>query len=170
MYGFFSLTYCGALTEYLKKKILKITCSFFCLPKINVETVLLILCINLPFYFFLDNLAYPDNQPTPSHSISQLSYSSCGSGSAWGPRGSSSYLPGPDDLEEDDHCQHYPLYQSHLGHCSHTSQESLNSPKPSPQVFNIMHIIILYEILMTLNFFGRWLWDTQKFIFYVFLK
>ncbi|XP_078030407.1 melanophilin isoform X2 [Epinephelus lanceolatus] len=95
-----------------------------------------------------DNLAYPDNQPTPSHSISQLSYSSCGSGSAWGPRGSSSYLPGPDDLEEDDHCQHYPLYQSHLGHCSHTSQESLNSPKPSPQITDLNRRMSAIETLL----------------------
>ncbi|KAI4805712.1 hypothetical protein KUCAC02_010311, partial [Chaenocephalus aceratus] len=76
-----------------------------------------------------DDLGYPESQTIPSRSMSQLSYSSCGSGSAWGPQGSS--LLGPEDSEEDD--QLYPLYQSHLGPCSHTSQESLNAPNAPPQ-------------------------------------
>ncbi|KAI3355916.1 hypothetical protein L3Q82_004465 [Scortum barcoo] len=79
---------------------------------------------------------YPDSRTIPSRSISRLSYSSCGSGSAWAPQGSSIYLPGPDDSEEEnDHCQPYPLYQSHLNHCSHISRESLNSPNPPPQAY-----------------------------------
>ncbi|XP_070770867.1 melanophilin isoform X2 [Enoplosus armatus] len=89
-----------------------------------------------------DDLAYPDNRTTPSRSISQLSYSSCGSGSACGPRGS--YLPGPDNSEEeeeeeeeDDHCRPYALYQSHPGPCRHASQESLNSPNPPPQITDL---------------------------------
>ncbi|XP_067372944.1 melanophilin isoform X2 [Channa argus] len=82
-----------------------------------------------------DNLSYSDSRTLPSRSISQLSYSSCGSGSAGGPQGSSSYVGGPDDSEEeDDHSQHYPLYQSHLSPGSHTSQESLNSVNPTPQI------------------------------------
>ncbi|XP_045909041.1 melanophilin isoform X3 [Micropterus dolomieu] len=81
-----------------------------------------------------DDLAYPDNHTIPSRSNSRLSYSSCGSGRVWGPRGSR----GPDNLEdEDDHCQPYPLYQSHLGPRSHTSQESLNSPNPPPQITDL---------------------------------
>lgn len=117
------------------------------------------------FIFSPDDLAYPENRTLPSLSASRLSYSSCGSGSAWGPRcSSSSYLPGPDDSEgDDDRCQPYPLYQSHLGHLSHTSQESLNSPNPPPQVFNIIHIHICqssYKILITLY----WL-DAHEFRF-----
>ncbi|XP_034740825.1 melanophilin isoform X3 [Etheostoma cragini] len=81
-----------------------------------------------------DDLAYPDNQTIPSRSVSRLSYSSWGSGGAWGPPGSSSYLPGPEDSEEEDQHKLFPLYQSHLGLCSHTSQESLNSANPPPQI------------------------------------
>ncbi|XP_074514570.1 melanophilin isoform X2 [Sebastes fasciatus] len=95
-----------------------------------------------------DDLAYPDNQTFPSRSISRLSYSSCGSGSAWGPQGSSSFLPGPEDSEEDDHCQHYPLYQSHLGPCSHTSQESLNSPNAPPQITDLNRRMSAIETLL----------------------
>ncbi|XP_037644763.1 melanophilin isoform X2 [Sebastes umbrosus] len=95
-----------------------------------------------------DDLAYPDNQTFPSRSISRLSYSSCGSGSAWGPQGSSSFLPGPEDSEEDDHCQHYPLYQSHLSPCSHTSQESLNSPNAPPQITDLNRRMSAIETLL----------------------
>nr|XP_046259724.1 melanophilin isoform X2 [Scatophagus argus] len=97
-----------------------------------------------------DDLAYPDNRTVPSRSISRLSYSSGGSGSAWGPRcSSSSYLPGPDDSEvEDDQCQPYPLYQSHLGPFSHTSQESLNSPNPPPQISDLNRRVSAIETLL----------------------
>ncbi|XP_029315129.1 melanophilin isoform X2 [Cottoperca gobio] len=94
-----------------------------------------------------DDLTYADNQTIPSRSISRLSYSSCGSSSAWGPQGSS-YLPGPDDSEEDDHCQLYPLYQSHLGPCSHTSQESLNAPNPPPQITDLNRRVSAIENLL----------------------
>lgn len=120
--------------------------------------------INLPIHliFAPDELVFTDNRTTPS----RLSYSSGGSGSAWGPR-SSSYLPGPDDSEgEDDHSQLYPLYQSHLGF-THTSQESLNSTNPPPQVFNIIHIIIFYRHIKTSDFIYVWqkLSDTHENIF-----
>ncbi|XP_078119208.1 melanophilin isoform X1 [Sander vitreus] len=95
-----------------------------------------------------DDLAYPDNQTIPSRSMSRLSYSSCGSGSAWGPPGSSSYLPGPDDSEEEDHHQLFPLYQSHLGLCSHTSQESLNSANPPPQITDLNRRMSAIETLL----------------------
>ncbi|XP_035531803.1 melanophilin isoform X3 [Morone saxatilis] len=96
-----------------------------------------------------DDLAYPDSRTIPSRSISRLSYSSCGSGSAWGPRSSSSYLPGPDDSEgEDDHGQPYPLYQSHLRPCSHTSQESLNSATPAPQITDLNRRMSAIETLL----------------------
>lgn len=65
-----------------------------------------------------------------------------------GPRGSSSYMAGPDDSEEeDDHSQAYPLYQSHHVPGSHTSQESLNSVNPTSQVFNMFHINIFQTSL-----------------------
>ncbi|XP_028447996.1 melanophilin isoform X4 [Perca flavescens] len=95
-----------------------------------------------------DDLAYPDNQTIPSRSMSRLSYSSCGSGSAWGPPSSSSYLPGPDDSEEEDHHQLFPLYQSHLGLCSHTSQESLNSANPPPQITDLNRRMSAIESLL----------------------
>ncbi|XP_042350346.1 melanophilin isoform X2 [Plectropomus leopardus] len=95
-----------------------------------------------------DDLAYPDSQPIPSRSVSQLSYSSCGSSSACGPRGSSSYLPGPDDLDEDDHCQLYPFYQSHLDPCSHASQESLNSTNPPSQITDLNRRMSAIETLL----------------------
>ena len=103
-----------------------------------------------------DDLVFTDNRTNPSRSVSRLSYSSGGSGSAWRPR-SSSYLPGPDDSEgEDDHSQLYPLYQSHLGF-THTSQESLNSMNPPPQVFIIIiHIIIFYRRIKASDFIYVW--------------
>ncbi|XP_059199110.1 melanophilin [Centropristis striata] len=94
------------------------------------------------------DLAHPDNQTIPSRSISRLSYSSCGSGSAWGPRDSSSYLPGPEDSEEDDHSQLFPLYQSHLDTCSHISQESLNSPNPPLQITDLNRRMSAIESLL----------------------
>ncbi|KAM9347469.1 melanophilin [Symphorus nematophorus] len=91
-----------------------------------------------------------DNRTIPSRSLSRLSYSSGGSGSAWGPRCSSSiYLPGPDDSEgEDVHGQAYPLYQSHLGPFSHTSQESLNSTNPPPQITDLNRRMSAIESLL----------------------
>ncbi|XP_068428865.1 melanophilin isoform X2 [Clinocottus analis] len=95
-----------------------------------------------------DDLAYPDSQTVPSRSVSRLSYSSCGSGSAWCPQGSSSsYLPGPEDSEEDDHCQLH-LYQSHLGPRSHTSQESLTSANPPPQITDLNRRMSAIESLL----------------------
>ncbi|XP_053185079.1 melanophilin [Scomber japonicus] len=96
-----------------------------------------------------DDLVYPDNRTIPSRSISRLSYSSCGSGSAGGPRGSSIYLPGPDYSEEEDaHSQLYPFYQSHPGPYSHTSQESLNSANPPPQVTDLNRRMSAIEALL----------------------
>ncbi|KAK2839445.1 hypothetical protein Q5P01_013185 [Channa striata] len=96
-----------------------------------------------------DNLLYSDNRTVPSRSTSQLSYSSCGSGSAGGPRGGSSYVGGPDDSqEEDDHSQHYPLYQSHLSPGSHTSQESLNSVNPTPQIADLDRRMSAFETFL----------------------
>nr|XP_043875687.1 melanophilin isoform X3 [Solea senegalensis] len=96
-----------------------------------------------------DDLVYTDNPTIPSRSVSQLSHSSCGSGSAGAPRGSSSYLPGLDDTEEEeedgDHCQHYLFYHSHLGPSNHTSQESLNSANPAPQITNLNRHISTIE-------------------------
>ncbi|KAF0026037.1 hypothetical protein F2P81_020774 [Scophthalmus maximus] len=88
-----------------------------------------------------DDVAYYESRTIPSGSVSQLSHSSCGSGSAGRPQGSSTYLPGPEHSEEedDDQCQPYLLYHSHL---SHTSQESLNSANPPPQVSDMLHIDI----------------------------
>ncbi|XP_040058384.2 melanophilin isoform X2 [Gasterosteus aculeatus] len=78
-----------------------------------------------------------DSQTIASRSASRLSCSSCGSGSAWCPQGASSFLPGPEDSEEDNHCQLYPVYQSHLRPRSHTSQESLTSANPAPQITDL---------------------------------
>lgn len=93
-----------------------------------------------------DELVYSENR-APSRSMSRLSYSSCGSGSAGGPRGSSIYLPGPDDSEEDEHFHHFPLYQSHQAFYSHTSQESLNSSNPN-QITDIHRRMSAIETLL----------------------
>lgn len=87
---------------------------------------------------FLWLLFPPDNRTLPSRSVSQLSYSSVGSGSGWGPQySSSSYLPGPGDSSgEEEQVQPFPFDQSQQGALSHTSQESLNSPHPPPQVLS----------------------------------
>ncbi|XP_030614728.1 melanophilin isoform X2 [Archocentrus centrarchus] len=99
-----------------------------------------------------DDLVYSENQTVPSCSISQLSYSSCGSGSVGGPRCSSSiYLPGPEDSEEeeeDDPCQPYPLYQSHSGLCRQTSQDSLNSANSPPQITDMNRRMSAIETLL----------------------
>ncbi|XP_056282701.1 melanophilin [Pseudoliparis swirei] len=79
-----------------------------------------------------DDLTYPDGHAAPSRSASRLSCSSGGSGSARCPQGSgSSDPPGPEDSEEDEPCR---LSRSHLGPRSHTSQESLTSANPPPQI------------------------------------
>ncbi|KAM6979346.1 melanophilin [Tautogolabrus adspersus] len=98
-----------------------------------------------------DDLAYSDNRMIPSRSISRLSHSSCGSGGAWGPRDSSSYLLEDSEEEEgegEDHCRNFPLYQSHLGPCSHTSQESLNSSNPPPQITDMNRRMSAIETLL----------------------
>ncbi|XP_069011053.1 melanophilin [Embiotoca jacksoni] len=97
-----------------------------------------------------DDLSYSDNRTIPSRSVSRLSYSSCGSGSARGPRGGgSSYLPGPDESEdEDDRCRPYLLYQSLPGPYSHTSQESLNSSNPPPQINEMNRRMSAIETLL----------------------
>ncbi|KAM7407880.1 hypothetical protein PAMA_003576 [Pampus argenteus] len=98
-----------------------------------------------------DDLVYPDNRTIPSRSVSRLSFSSCGSGSVGGARGSSSsYLPGPDySEEEDDHGQHYPVHQAHPGRWSHTSQESLNSAHPPPQITDMNRRMSAIEALLS---------------------
>ncbi|XP_041663094.1 melanophilin [Cheilinus undulatus] len=98
-----------------------------------------------------DDLVYPDNRTIPSRSMSRLSHSSCGSGGAWGPRDNSSYLPDLEDSEEEeeDHCRNFPLYQSHLGPCSHTSQESLNSSNPPPQITDLNRRMSAIETLLS---------------------
>ncbi|XP_034431070.1 melanophilin isoform X2 [Hippoglossus hippoglossus] len=100
-----------------------------------------------------DDLVFSDSRTVPSRSVSQLSHTSCGSGSAGGPpRGSGSYLPGPDDSgeeEDDDPCRPYLLYHSHLGPCSHTSQESLNSVNPPPQITDLNRQISNIETILS---------------------
>lgn len=93
-----------------------------------------------PILTFLHLRLTPDNRTLPSRSVSQLSYSSVGSGSVWAPQYSSgSYLPGPDDSSgEDEQIQAFPFYQSHQGSLSHASQESLNSSNPPPQVLSFV--------------------------------
>ncbi|XP_047193220.1 melanophilin isoform X3 [Scophthalmus maximus] len=95
-----------------------------------------------------DDVAYYESRTIPSGSVSQLSHSSCGSGSAGRPQGSSTYLPGPEHSEEedDDQCQPYLLYHSHL---SHTSQESLNSANPPPQITDLSRHISTVETILS---------------------
>lgn len=52
-----------------------------------------------------------------------------------GGQGSSTYLS--DDSDDDDRRGPFPLYQSQLGLCSLTSQESLNSANPPPQITDL---------------------------------
>ncbi|KAM9365623.1 melanophilin-like isoform 2-T2 [Pholidichthys leucotaenia] len=70
-----------------------------------------------------------ENRTIPSRSVSRLSYSSYGS--VGGPRCSSSVcLPGLEDSDEEDgRCPPYLHY--------HTSQESLNSANPPPQITDL---------------------------------
>ncbi|XP_078142337.1 melanophilin [Centroberyx gerrardi] len=98
-----------------------------------------------------EEIAYPDSRTMPPRSLSRLSHSSCGSGSVGAPRRCSSYLSGPYDSEEEeeeDECQRYPLYQSHQRPCSHTSQESLNSGAPTPQITELNKRMSAIETLL----------------------
>ncbi|KAM4559249.1 melanophilin isoform 2-T2 [Odontesthes bonariensis] len=106
-------------------------------------------CLDLEIAPQHDDLAYAENRTISSRSISRLSYSSCGSGSAGGPRGCSSCLPGLDDSEaEDDLCRQYPIYQSHPGPCSITSQDSLNSSTAPTQITELNMRMSAIETLL----------------------
>ncbi|XP_028993490.1 melanophilin isoform X2 [Betta splendens] len=83
-----------------------------------------------------DEFVFSDNPTLPSRSVSQLSYSSCGSGSAPGPWGSSSFVARADESEEDEHRSN-PLHQSHRVTGSPTSQGSLNSANPTSQITDL---------------------------------
>ncbi|XP_060945198.1 melanophilin [Limanda limanda] len=102
-----------------------------------------------------DDVSLVDDLVFPSRSVSRLSHTSRGSGSGGGPQGSGSYLAGPDDSgeeEDEEHCRPYLLYQSHLGPCSHTSQESLTSALPPPQISELnRHISNIESILSRLE-------------------
>ncbi|XP_054643293.1 melanophilin [Dunckerocampus dactyliophorus] len=89
-----------------------------------------------------DDPVYSDHPTVPSRSMSRLSYSSCGSGSAGGPWGTSCYAVGPDDSEED------PVFQSHLRPFNHISQESLNYPNPPPQITDLDRRMSAIETLL----------------------
>ncbi|KAM9841453.1 melanophilin-like isoform 2-T2 [Aulostomus maculatus] len=94
-----------------------------------------------------DDLVYSDYRSLPSRSISQLSYSSCGSGSAGGHRGG--YLPGPEDSEEEEDLgHHYPVYHANQGPCNHASQERRNSPNPPPQISDLDRRMSAIESLL----------------------
>ncbi|XP_068602079.1 melanophilin [Brachionichthys hirsutus] len=91
-----------------------------------------------------DYLVYPDNR-TPSRSVSRLSYSSCGSSGAWGPR-SGSYLLRPDESEsEGEGDQNRHQYQTHAGPLGHTSRES---PSPPPQITDLDRRVSAIEDLL----------------------
>ncbi|XP_077393082.1 melanophilin isoform X2 [Festucalex cinctus] len=99
-----------------------------------------------------DDLVYSDNRAFPSGCMSRLSYSSCGSGSAGGPRGGGgSYFLAPDDddddeSEEDDELRR--AYRAHLGPCDHVSQESLNFPNHPPQITDLNRRMSAIESLL----------------------
>nr|XP_061799536.1 melanophilin-like [Nerophis lumbriciformis] len=99
------------------------------------------------------DFVYSDNRTVPSRCMSQLSYSSCGSGSAGGPRGGgSSYFlcPNDDDSDDDDVIsQAYPVYQSHLGPSDNVSQESLNYPNQPPQITDLNRRMSVVENLLS---------------------
>ncbi|CAN9498021.1 unnamed protein product [Ophioblennius macclurei] len=91
----------------------------------------------------------PEIRTFPPRSGSRLSHSSCGSG---GPRGgggrsSSTYLPYDSD-DEDHGYGPFPLYQSHSALYSHTSQESLNSALPPPQITDLDRRMSAIETLL----------------------
>ncbi|XP_068185391.1 melanophilin isoform X2 [Antennarius striatus] len=86
-----------------------------------------------------DDLVSQDN-PTPSRSVSRLSYSSCGSSSAWGPR-YSSCLPGTEESEgEDDRTPPGPV--------GHIPQERVDSPNPPPQITDLDRRVSAIENLL----------------------
>ncbi|KAF7667293.1 hypothetical protein LDENG_00068660 [Lucifuga dentata] len=89
-----------------------------------------------------------DNGTIAFHSLSRLSHSSYGSGSAGGPR-CSSYPLDPDDSEEEDDCQRYPLYHPHQQLRSHTSQESLNSAASAPQITELNRRMSAIETILS---------------------
>uniref|UniRef100_A0A672FS14 Melanophilin-like n=2 Tax=Salarias fasciatus TaxID=181472 RepID=A0A672FS14_SALFA len=95
-----------------------------------------------------DYLLPPEIRTFPPRSGSRLSHSSCGSGGprGGGGRGSSTYLPDDSD-DEEDRCV-FPLYQSHLALCSHTSQESLNSANPPQQITDLDRRMSAIETLL----------------------
>nr|XP_057937262.1 melanophilin [Doryrhamphus excisus] len=86
-----------------------------------------------------DDAVYSDHPTVPSRSMSRLSYSSCGSGSAGGPWGPTCYALGPDDSEED------PVFKSHF---NHISQESLNYPNSPPQIVDLDRRMSAIETLL----------------------
>ncbi|XP_077472751.1 melanophilin isoform X2 [Stigmatopora argus] len=94
------------------------------------------------------DFVYPDNPSFPSRCMSQLSYSSCGSGSTWGPRGvDGGYFVCPDDDDSDDLSRDYPVYQPHLG--PSVSQESLNYPNHPPQISDLNRRMSAVENLLS---------------------
>lgn len=101
---------------------------------------LLLLC-----HIFPDDFSFAENRTIPSRSVSRLSGSSGGSGGTWGPRYSSnSLVNGPDDSEGDDErSQSCSLYPSHLASFGRTSQESLSSANPTPQVSHPTHLLLI---------------------------
>ncbi|XP_019728514.1 melanophilin-like isoform X2 [Hippocampus comes] len=105
-----------------------------------------------------DDLVYSDNRTVQSCCMSGLSYSSCGSGSAGGPRGGgSSYFLGPDDdddddddsEEDDDLRRAFPVYRAHLGPRDDVSQESLNYPNQPPQITDLNRRMSAIENLLS---------------------
>lgn len=88
-----------------------------------------------------------ETRSVPSRSASRLSYSSCGSSGATGPRMGSSFLPDLDGSEpEENLCQQFLMYQCHGGASSHTSEESLSA---APQVWD--SLITLHNITALLK-------------------
>ncbi|CAG5865884.1 melanophilin isoform 2-T2 [Menidia menidia] len=100
-------------------------------------------CLDLEMAPLHDDLAYVENRTVSSRSISRLSYSSCGSGSAGGARICSSYLPSHDHSEaEDDH------YQSHPGPCIISSLENLNLLTTPSQIMDLNMRMSVIETLL----------------------
>ncbi|XP_004081432.2 melanophilin isoform X1 [Oryzias latipes] len=88
-----------------------------------------------------------ENRSVPSRSASRLSYSSCGSSGATGPRMGSSFLPDLDGSEpEENLCQQFLMYQCHGGASSHTSEESLSA---APQIMDLNQRLSTIETLLT---------------------
>ncbi|XP_061697376.1 melanophilin [Syngnathoides biaculeatus] len=100
-----------------------------------------------------DDIAYLDNRAFPSRCMSRLSYSSCGSGSAWGPPGGgSSFILGADDVDSEEYDelrQAYPVYQGHLEPFDHISQESLNCPNHPQEITDLNRRMSAIESLLS---------------------